>query len=93
MSLKESSLVVVYLIFMASSKFIRAAIRVLKMLMKKNKKSKQKLLKKINKEKLKKLEVQATTSTHATTDDDVREKGEKKETETKAEEAVVAEQK
>jgi|LauGreDrversion4_2_1035121.scaffolds.fasta_scaffold1191595_1 hypothetical protein len=41
--LKESSLVIVFLIFMTSNRFIRAAMRVLKILMKKNKKSKLKL--------------------------------------------------
>ena len=37
--LRESSLVVVFLIFMTSNRFIRASMRVLKILMKKNKKS------------------------------------------------------
>ena len=65
--LRESSLVVVFLIFMTSNRFIRASMRVLKILMKKNKKSKLKLQKRLLKEK-----VVAATNT-------VKEVGEKKE--------------
>ena len=50
--LRESSLVVVFLIFMTSNRFIRASMRVLKILMKKNKKSKLKLQKRLLKEKV-----------------------------------------
>lgn len=50
--LRESSLVVVFLIFMTSNRFIRASMRVLKILMKKNKKSKLKLQKSLLKEKV-----------------------------------------
>ena len=49
--LRESSLVIVFLIFMTSNRFIRACMRVLKILMKKNKKSKLKLQKRLLKEK------------------------------------------
>jgi len=65
--LRESSLVVVFLIFMTSNRFIRASMRVLKILMKKNKKSKLKLQKRLLKER-----VVAATNT-------VKEVGEKKE--------------
>ena len=51
--LKDSFPVVFYLIFMSSHKFVLACMRVLKILMKKNKKSKQKLEKKLKKEKSK----------------------------------------
>ena len=50
--LRESSLVVVFLIFMTSNRFIRASMRVLKILMKKNKKSKLKLQKRLLKERV-----------------------------------------
>ena len=49
--LRDSSMVVVFLIFMCCSKFSRASIRVLKLMMKKGKKNKikqQKKLEKIN---------------------------------------------
>lgn len=45
-------MVVVFLIFMTSNRFIRASMRVLKILMKKNKKSKLKLQKRLLKEKV-----------------------------------------
>jgi hypothetical protein len=66
--LRESSLVVVFLIFMTSNRFIRASMRVLKILMKKNKKSKLKLQKRLLKERV----VAAATNT-------VKEVAEKKE--------------
>ena len=45
-------MVVIFLIFMTSNRFIRASMRVLKILMKKNKKSKLKLQKRLLKEKV-----------------------------------------
>ena len=49
--IKESSLVIIFLIFMTSNRFIRACMKVLKILMKKTKKSKFKLQKRLLKEK------------------------------------------
>ncbi len=53
--LKNSFPVIFYLIFMASYKFVLACMRILKIMMKKNKKSKQKLEKKLKTEKSKLL--------------------------------------
>ncbi len=51
--LKNSFPVVFFLIFMSSHKFVLACMRILKIMMKNNKKSKQKLEKKLKKEKSK----------------------------------------